>query len=252
MTRLLATSQKVQNQTFSPELVLIFVFNRFLIQSFVPLPNSPPLSASSPPILCVKLPRSSPATARHPSEDLSSSDTSVPHCWPPEPTDCSIQRNMTLIVDSCWCLKSCRIFLTELNLVCSRENRKKGKKRKQHIAVFLFFRFLNLTLTLVKGKKEDFMAKANNFIAINLEKVRGYFDAVASLPANHPHPPSIATVEDVSAHDLRHLHGIIIKNLPKITKSLALYKHKEVIPELWIILTNLERLSDLPPVPLSQ
>jgi len=106
----------------------------------------------------------------------------------------------------------------------------------------------NLSNGIEFGKKEDFMAKANQFIAANLDKVRGYFDAVASLPTNHPHPPSIASIEDVTSHDLRVIHSILIKNLSKITKSLALYKHKEVIPELWIILTNLERLSDLPPI----
>lgn len=83
------------------------------------------------------------------------------------------------------------------------------------------------------------MLKANQFITSNLEKVRGFFEAVASLPATHPHPPTITTVEDVTGHDLRMVHQVLVKNLAKIVKSLAQYRHKDAIPRLWEILTDL-------------
>lgn len=83
------------------------------------------------------------------------------------------------------------------------------------------------------------MLKANQFITNNLEKVRGFFEAVASLPPTHPHPPTITTVEDVTAHDLRTVHAVLVRNLARIVKSIAQYKHKDVIPRLWEILTDL-------------
>jgi hypothetical protein len=87
--------------------------------------------------------------------------------------------------------------------------------------------------------KEVFMLKANQFITNNLDKVRGFFEAVASLPPTHPHPPTITTVEDVTAHDLRIVHAVLVKNLSRIIKSLAQYKHKDIVPRLWEILTDL-------------
>lgn len=87
--------------------------------------------------------------------------------------------------------------------------------------------------------KEAYMLKANQFITSNLEKVRGFFEAVASLPATHPHPPTITTMEDVTSYDLRMLHQVLVKNLTRIIKSLAQYKHKDAIPRLWEILTDL-------------
>ncbi len=80
---------------------------------------------------------------------------------------------------------------------------------------------------------------ANGFITGNLDKVRGFFDVVASLPPTHPHPPTITSIEDVTAHDLRSVHMVLVKNMSKIVKSLAQYRNKDAIPKLWAILTDL-------------
>ena len=106
---------------------------------------------------------------------------------------------------------------------------------------FLLFLFLDVSFGVLMycTAKEVFMLKANQFITNNLEKVRGFFEAVASLPPTHPHPPTITTVEDVTAHDLRTVHAVLVKNLNRIVKSIAQYKHKDIIPRLWEILTDL-------------
>lgn len=90
------------------------------------------------------------------------------------------------------------------------------------------------------GAKESFMIGANPFITNNLDRVRNFFDTLTNLP---PHiltsHPSIATVDETSSHDLPFVHEMLVKNLPKVVKSLAQYKQKEVIPRLWAILAEL-------------
>lgn len=87
------------------------------------------------------------------------------------------------------------------------------------------------------GAKENFMSNANRFIMDNLDRVRNFFDAITTLPANMVCPSMVSV--DETTHDLHVLHGIMVKNLSRLVKSLAQYKHKDIIPKLWLVLTDL-------------
>jgi len=90
------------------------------------------------------------------------------------------------------------------------------------------------------GVKEAYMMNSNTFITNNLERVRSFFDTLTTLPptilSSHP---CIASIEDVSNNDLHFIHEALVKNLPKIVKSLAHYKQKDAIPRLMLILAEL-------------
>jgi predicted nucleic acid-binding Zn-ribbon protein len=90
------------------------------------------------------------------------------------------------------------------------------------------------------GGKEGFMIGANTFITNNIERVKVFFDTLTNLPpqvlSSHP---SVATLDDATNHDLHYTHDILVKNLPKITKSLAQYRQKDFIPRLWSVLAEL-------------
>jgi len=93
----------------------------------------------------------------------------------------------------------------------------------------------------IEFSKEPYLLPANQFINNNLEKVRTFFENIATLPSTYPHPPTISTIEQVNAHDLRTIHFILVKNLHRVVRSLAQYKHKDVIPTLWAVLTDLDK-----------
>jgi len=90
------------------------------------------------------------------------------------------------------------------------------------------------------GGKESYMIGANSFITNNLDRVRTFFDTLTNLP---PHVlssrPAVTQIDEASNHDMHNVHDTLVKNLPKIIKSLALYKQKETIPRLWTILAEL-------------
>jgi len=89
------------------------------------------------------------------------------------------------------------------------------------------------------GAKEAYMLGANKFITEHLEQVRAFFDQLTTLPPGAENSPPIASISEVTSHDLRMLHTIAVKNLAKIVKSLVLYKQKDVIPKLYLILVDL-------------
>jgi len=95
----------------------------------------------------------------------------------------------------------------------------------------------NLSNGIEFGIKESYMIGANRFITDNLDKVRGFFEQVATIPATAI-PASMASKTDVEP-DLRALHIVLCKNFGKIIKSLSSYKQKDSIPKVWLALVDL-------------
>jgi len=89
----------------------------------------------------------------------------------------------------------------------------------------------NLANGIQFGAKESYMNDMNKFISDNLEECRGFLDELAKVPNATDYTP-LATVEEVRSKQLPSIHKLLIKNLEKITKSLAQNNEQGMIPVL--------------------
>eukprot|EP01132_Coremiostelium_polycephalum_P009133 gene9133-11190_t len=89
----------------------------------------------------------------------------------------------------------------------------------------------NLANGIEFGQKESFMIPVNRFIIGNLDRLYAYFDRLTDVPDYKGDYISSSSKEEVQK-DIRNIHLLIVKNLSKIVKQLALYKQKEIIGQL--------------------
>ncbi|EFA76778.1 regulator of chromosome condensation domain-containing protein [Heterostelium album PN500] len=89
----------------------------------------------------------------------------------------------------------------------------------------------NLANGIEFGQKESFMIPVNRFIIGNLSRLNEYFDKLTDVPDYRGDYIPISTRDEVQK-DIRNIHLLIVKNLSKVLKQLALYKQKEIIGQL--------------------
>ncbi|GAM28582.1 hypothetical protein SAMD00019534_117580 [Acytostelium subglobosum LB1] len=89
----------------------------------------------------------------------------------------------------------------------------------------------NLANGIEFGQKESFMIPVNRFIIGNLGRINEYFDRLTDVPDYKGDYVPISSMDEVQK-DIRNIHLLIVKNLSKVTKQLALYKQKDIIGQL--------------------
>ncbi|GAM20383.1 hypothetical protein SAMD00019534_035580 [Acytostelium subglobosum LB1] len=89
----------------------------------------------------------------------------------------------------------------------------------------------NLANGIEFGQKESFMLPVNRFIIGNLTRLYEYFDKLTDVPDYRADYVPLSSQDEVQK-DIRNTHIVIVKNLPKVIKQLALYKQKDIIGQL--------------------
>eukprot|EP01133_Synstelium_polycarpum_P013744 gene13744-16212_t len=89
----------------------------------------------------------------------------------------------------------------------------------------------NLANGIEFGQKESFMIPVNRFIIGNLTRLNDYFDKLTDVPDYKSDMVALSSKEQVQK-DIRNIHLLIVKNLSKVIKQLALYRQKDIIGQL--------------------
>ncbi|KAF2075606.1 hypothetical protein CYY_003074 [Polysphondylium violaceum] len=96
----------------------------------------------------------------------------------------------------------------------------------------------NLANGIEFGQKESFMIPVNRFIIGNVNRLNSYFDRLTDVPDHKGDYISSNSKEEVQK-DIRNIHILIVKNLSKVLKQLALYRQKDIIGHLSKTLVHL-------------
>eukprot|EP01111_Echinosteliopsis_oligospora_P006946 TRINITY_DN21433_c0_g1_i1.p1 TRINITY_DN21433_c0_g1~~TRINITY_DN21433_c0_g1_i1.p1 ORF type:complete len:247 (+),score=39.72 TRINITY_DN21433_c0_g1_i1:313-1053(+) len=88
------------------------------------------------------------------------------------------------------------------------------------------------------GNKEAFMKPANEFINTHMSQTDKFFNDLGQIDLNQIYDPPLSTQEETMS-DLQEIHCLINKNLSKVVKSLSLYRRKDEISKLAVVLLEL-------------
>ncbi|EGC35023.1 hypothetical protein DICPUDRAFT_79261 [Dictyostelium purpureum] len=90
----------------------------------------------------------------------------------------------------------------------------------------------NLANGIEFGQKESFMIPVNRFIIGNVNRLNAYFDQLTDVSLNKSDNYVTGNSKEEVQRDIRNIHLLIVKNLSKVIKQLALYKQKDIIGQL--------------------